>query len=112
MAQVQRAMLERLFFLTIQVGSTFAVLLPLGLHWIMNRSWYKEKLPSPAACRDEDLPTLFVVIPTWNEENVIEKKLENFHTLVVSELMYVLETTWLLKAEVKRSTPYAREGSP
>ena len=77
MAQVQRAMLERLFFLTIQVGSTFAVLLPLGLHWIMNRSWYKEKLPSPAACRDEDLPTLFVVIPTWNEENVIEKKLEN-----------------------------------
>ncbi|MED5486115.1 MAG: glycosyltransferase [Candidatus Thermoplasmatota archaeon] len=70
-------MLERLFFLTIQVGSTFAVLLPLGLHWILNRSWYKEKLPSPAACKDEDLPTLCVVIPTWNEENVIQNKLEN-----------------------------------
>ena len=70
-------MIERLTFLSIQVGATIAVILPLLIHWMMNRRWIQEKIPAPASCKDEDLPTLCIVIPTWNEGNVIEAKLDN-----------------------------------
>ena len=70
-------MIERLAFLTIQVGATFAVIIPLCLHWLLNRKWMRLEAPSPDACKDEDLPQLCIVIPTWNEENVIEAKLED-----------------------------------
>ena len=70
-------MIERLIFLSIQVGATIAVILPLMIHWLMNRRWIREKIPAPKACKDEDLPFLCIVIPTWNEANVIEEKLDD-----------------------------------
>ena len=70
-------MIERLFFLTIQSGAALAVVLPLIAHWLLNRSWMKTPSPSPDACKDEDLPFLCIVIPTWNEAKVIENKLDN-----------------------------------
>jgi cellulose synthase/poly-beta-1,6-N-acetylglucosamine synthase-like glycosyltransferase len=70
-------MIERLVFLTIQVGATLVVLIPLGIHWLLNRNWIREKTPSPDACKDEDLPFLCIVIPTWNEANVIKSKLDD-----------------------------------
>ena len=74
---MERPMIERLTFLAIQAGATFAVILPLLIHWLLNRNWMKELPPSPQACKDQDLPFLCVVIPTWNEEKVIERKLED-----------------------------------
>ena len=68
-------MIERLFFLAIQSGATFAVVLPLAIHWLLNRRWMRTPSPSPDACKDDDLPFLCIVIPTWNEANVIESKL-------------------------------------
>ena len=70
-------MIERLAFLTVQVGATIAVILPLGIHWLLNRGWMRQKPPAPEACKDEDLPQLCIVIPTWNEANVIESKLDD-----------------------------------
>tara|TARA_B100001146_G_scaffold99694_1_gene88301 strand:+ start:1524 stop:2711 length:1188 start_codon:yes stop_codon:yes gene_type:complete len=70
-------MIERLAFLTVQVGATIAVILPLGIHWLLNRRWMRQKPPAPEACKDEDLPQLCIVIPTWNEANVIESKLDD-----------------------------------
>ena len=70
-------MIERLFFLAIQSSATFAVVFPLVIHWFLNRRWMKIPSPSPAACKDEDLPSLCIVIPTWNEANMIETKLDN-----------------------------------
>ena len=70
-------MIERLAFLTVQVGATIAVILPLGIHWLLNRGWMRQNPPSPEACKDSDLPHLCIVIPTWNEANVIESKLNN-----------------------------------
>nr|MCS5534849.1 glycosyltransferase [Candidatus Poseidoniales archaeon] len=70
-------MIERLAFLTVQVGATIAVILPLGIHWLLNRGWMRQKPPAPEACKDEDLPQLCIVIPTWNEANVIEAKLDD-----------------------------------
>ena len=70
-------MIERLAFLTVQVGATIAVILPLGIHWLLNRVWMRQNAPSPEACKDSDLPQLFIVIPTWNEANVIESKLND-----------------------------------
>ena len=70
-------MIERLFFLAIQSGATFAVVLPLAIHWYLNRRWMKAPSPSPEACKDEDLPFLCIVIPTWNESKMIESKLDN-----------------------------------
>jgi len=70
-------MIERLFFLAIQSGATFAVVLPLAIHWLLNRRWMRTPSPSPDACKDDDLPFLCIVIPTWNEANVIESKLDN-----------------------------------
>ena len=70
-------MIERLVFLTVQVGATLVVILPLAIHWMLNRKWMRLPPPSPDACKDEDLPTLCIVIPTWNEGNVIESKLND-----------------------------------
>ncbi len=70
-------MIERLFFLAIQSSATFAVVIPLFIHWMLNRRWMKIPSPSPDACKDEDLPFLCIVIPTWNEAKVIESKLDN-----------------------------------
>ena len=70
-------MLVRLTFLTIQVASAGAVILPLLIHAWLNRGWNRLPLPVPDACSDADLPRLCVVIPTWNEANVIETKLTN-----------------------------------
>ena len=70
-------MIERLAFLTVQVGATLVVILPLGIHWLLNRGWMRQSPPSPAACKDEALPSLCIVIPTWNEANVIESKLND-----------------------------------
>ena len=70
-------MIERLAFLTVQVGATLVVTLPLAIHWMLNRKWMRLPPPSPDACKDEDLPTLCIVIPTWNEGNVIESKLND-----------------------------------
>lgn len=70
-------MIERLAFLSIQVGATFAVILPLAIHWILNRRWMRQNPPAPDACKDEELPFLCIVIPTWNEANVIESKLDD-----------------------------------
>ena len=70
-------MIERLAFLTVQVGATFAVILPLAIHWMLNRKWIRESPPAPESCKDEDLPHLCIVIPTWNESNVIESKLND-----------------------------------
>ena len=70
-------MIERLAFLTVQVGATIAVILPLGIHWLLNRRWMRQKPPAPQSCKDEDLPQLCIVIPTWNEANVIESKLND-----------------------------------
>jgi biofilm PGA synthesis N-glycosyltransferase PgaC len=70
-------MIERLAFLTVQVGATFAVILPLAIHWILNRKWMRQNPPAPESCKDENLPYLCIVIPTWNESNVIESKLND-----------------------------------
>ena len=70
-------MIERLAFLTVQVGATIAVILPLGIHWLLNRAWMRQNAPAPEACKDSDLPQLCIVIPTWNEANVIESKLDD-----------------------------------
>ena len=70
-------MIERLAFLTVQVGATLVVTLPLAIHWMLNRKWMRLPPPSPDSCKDEDLPTLCIVIPTWNEGNVIESKLND-----------------------------------
>ena len=70
-------MIERLAFLIIQVGATLAVLVPLGIHWFLNRNWIRENSPTPDACKDESLPFLCIVIPTWNEANMIESKLND-----------------------------------
>ena len=70
-------MIERLFFLAIQSGAAFAVVLPLAIHWFLNRRWMKAPPSSPEACKDEDLPFLCIVIPTWNESRMIESKLDN-----------------------------------
>ena len=70
-------MIERLTFLAIQAGAAFAVVLPLCIHWYLNRTWMKQPSPSPDSCKDEDLPNLCIVIPTWNEEKMIEAKLDN-----------------------------------
>ena len=70
-------MIERLAFLTVQVGATIAVILPLGIHWFLNRGWMRQSPSAPVACKDEDLPRLCIVIPTWNEANVIESKLDD-----------------------------------
>ena len=70
-------MIERLAFLSIQVGATLAVLFPLTIHWVLNRRWMRQSPPSPDACKDEDLPSLCIVIPTWNEANVIQSKLDD-----------------------------------
>ena len=70
-------MIERLAFLSIQVGATLAVLFPLVIHWLLNRRWMRQNPPAPDACKDEDLPFLCIVIPTWNEANVIESKLDD-----------------------------------
>ena len=70
-------MIERLAFLTVQVGATIAVILPLGIHWLLNRGWMRQNPPAPEACKDEDLPQLCIVVPTWNEANVIESKLND-----------------------------------
>ena len=70
-------MIERLAFLTVQVGATLVVILPLGIHWLLNRGWMRQSPPSPGACKDEALPSLCIVIPTWNEANVIESKLND-----------------------------------
>ena len=70
-------MIERLAFLTVQVGATLAVTLPLAIHWMLNRKWMRLPPPSPEACKDADLPFLCIVIPTWNEGNVIESKLND-----------------------------------
>ena len=70
-------MIERLAFLTVQVGATLVVTLPLAIHWMLNRKWMHLSSPSPDACKDQDLPFLCIVIPTWNEGNVIESKLND-----------------------------------
>ena len=70
-------MIERLVFLTVQVGATIAVILPLGIHWLLNQRWMRQNAPSPESCKDSDLPQLCIVIPTWNEANVIESKLND-----------------------------------
>ena len=70
-------MIERLAFLTLQVGATVVVALPLVIHWMLNRKWMREKSPAPDSCKDEDLPRLCIVIPTWNEAIVIESKLND-----------------------------------
>jgi len=70
-------MIERFVFLTVQVGATFAVILPLATHWFLNRKWIRQSAPAPESCKDEDLPHLCIVIPTWNESNLIESKLND-----------------------------------
>ena len=70
-------MIERLAFLALQVGATVVVTLPLAIHWLLNRKWMREKPPVPDSCKDEDLPRLCIVIPTWNEAIVIESKLND-----------------------------------
>ena len=74
---LERPMIERLAFLTVQVGATLVVTLPLAIHWMLNRKWMHLSSPSPDACKDQDLPFLCIVIPTWNEGNVIESKLND-----------------------------------
>ncbi len=74
---LERPMIERLAFLTVQVGATFAVTIPLAIHWMLNRKWMRQAPPVPDSCKDEDLPSLCIVIPTWNEANMIESKLND-----------------------------------
>ena len=78
-------MIERLAFLSIQVGATLAVLFPLVIHLLLNRRWMRQNPPAPDACKDEDLPFLCIVIPTWNEANVIESKLDDLVAMSINE---------------------------
>ena len=102
-------MIERLAFLTVQVGATLAVTLPLVIHWFLNRKWIQQEPPSPDACKDEDLPSLCVVIPTWNERNVIESKLSN----TLSQTYPVTKRRFMLidSASTDNTVSIAREWS-
>ncbi|MDP6906975.1 MAG: glycosyltransferase [Candidatus Thalassarchaeaceae archaeon] len=70
-------MIVRLTFLAIQVIATLGVVIPLAIHVWLNRYWIKTPYPELESCHDNDLPFLCIVLPVWNEEVIIERKLNN-----------------------------------
>lgn len=99
-------MLVRLAFLSVQVAAAVAVVAPLLAHAWMNRRWMRRPAPMPAACGDGELPHLTLVVPTWNEANVIEAKFSNLGAQRYPEA----HLRWLLvdSASTDDTVPLAR----